>query len=179
MLIFRKATKSDIDSIEKIYSDIHTCEEKGEVTIGWVRGVYPVREVAEKALLRGDLFVGEENGKVIGSAIINQEQVDVYSEGMWQYDAPENEVMVLHTLTISPAETKRGYGKSFVKFYEQYAYKRNCPYLRIDTNERNLGARALYKKLGYAEIGIVPCVFNGIKNVKMVLLEKKVRMILS
>ena len=30
-----------------------------------------------------------------------------------------------------------------------------------------------YQKLGYTEIGIVPCVFNGIDGVQLVLLEKK------
>jgi len=31
----------------------------------------------------------------------------------------------------------------------------------------------MYKKLGYAEIGIVPTDFNGIPDVQLVLLEKK------
>ena len=33
--------------------------------------------------------------------------------------------------------------------------------------------RRLYQKLGYAEPDIVPCIFNGIPNVQLVLLEKK------
>lgn len=32
----------------------------------------------------------------------------------------------------------------------------------MDTNVRNAGARKLYDKLGYEEIGIVNCIFNGI-----------------
>ena len=39
--------------------------------------------------------------------------------------------------------------------------------------DENTNARALYKKLGYKEIAIVPTVFNGIKGVNLVLLEKK------
>lgn len=42
----------------------------------------------------------------------------------------------------------------------------------MDTNERNSRARAMYVKLGYKEIGIVPTVFNGIPGVGLVLLEK-------
>ena len=37
-----------------------------------------------------------------------------------------------------------------------------CPYLRMDTNEKNAAARRLYARLGYKEIGIVDCEFNGI-----------------
>ena len=32
--------------------------------------------------------------------------------------------------------------------------------------------RALYRKLGYTETGIVPCDFNGIEGIRLVLLEK-------
>lgn len=82
--------------------------------------------------------------------------------------------MVLHTLVIDPMLTGKGYGKSFVDFYETYAISQGCHYLRMDTQAKNKNARAMYKKLGYKEIDIVPCVFNGIKDVQLVLLEKKV-----
>ena len=42
----------------------------------------------------------------------------------------------------------------------------------MDTNERNSAARAMYRGLGYREIGVVPTVFNGIPDVRLVLLEK-------
>lgn len=47
--------------------------------------------------------------------------------------------------------------------------------LRIDTNAINSAARRLYAKLGYREADIVLCVFNGIPNVNLVLLEKKLK----
>ena len=34
------------------------------------------------------------------------------------------------------------------------------------------GLREMYRKLGYAEVSIVPCVFNGIEGVDLVCLEK-------
>jgi hypothetical protein len=45
--MFRLATVEDIDKIVEIYDDIHTAEENGEVTIGWIREVYPTRKTAE------------------------------------------------------------------------------------------------------------------------------------
>lgn len=170
----RKAKADDIDGIEKIYNDIHTAEESGEQTIGWIRDVYPVRATAEAALQRDDLFVLENGGELLGTAIINKIQVDVYKDGKWEYEAADDEVCVLHTLVISPFAKGRGCGSTFVKFYEDYALQHGCHELRIDTNERNSAARAMYKKLGYNEIGIVPTVFNGIPNVMLVMLEKRV-----
>lgn len=173
MLSFRKATKNDIEIIATIYSDIHTLEEKGLLTTGWIRNVYPTSETAEKAIERGDMFVSEFDGEITGAAIINQIQVEDYKKAQWQYEINNEEIMVLHTLVISPKAFKKGFGKEFVKFYEEYALKNGCKYLRMDTNARNLKARTMYEKLGYAEIGIVDSVFNGIEGVKLVLLEKK------
>ena len=44
--------------------------------------------------------------------------------------------------------------------------------LRMDTNERNAAARSLYAGLGYKEVGIVSCDFNGIPGIRLVCLEK-------
>ena len=49
-MMFRKATVADIDRIAQIYEEIHTEEEAGRATIGWIRGVYPVRKTAESAV---------------------------------------------------------------------------------------------------------------------------------
>ena len=170
--MIRKAVQADIPAVAAIYDKLHTEEEAGRITIGWIRGVYPTGDTARLALTRGDLFVQEENGTVVGAAIINQTQVDAYYEGRWQYEAEDSDVMVLHTLVISPLFGGKGYGKAFVGFYENYARTKHCHFLRMDTNCRNHRARAMYKKLGYREAGIVPCQFNGIPGVGLVLLEK-------
>lgn len=99
--MIRKATEKDLPHISQIYEDLHTLEEQGIASIGWIRGVYPTLSTAKNALHRGDLFVQEDNG-IVGAAIINQLQVDSYKEAHWNYDVPDQEVMVLHTLVISP-----------------------------------------------------------------------------
>ena len=172
-LIIRRALPQDVDAVCRIYDHIHTEEEQGRASIGWVRGVYPERATAEAALSRGDLFVQELAGQVTGTAILNQTQVDVYENAPWKHPAPPEQVMVLHTLVIDPAVKVRGLGSAFVAYYEQYAREHGCPYLRMDTNVRNENARQFYRKRGYREIGVVPCVFNGISGVQLVLLEKK------
>lgn len=171
--MIRKATEKDIPAIAAIYEDIHTEEEAGRLTIGWERGVYPTEQTASDSVAKGDMFVCERGGHIVGAAKINKEQVDVYYGAPWEYAAADDAVMVLHTLVVSPKVQTSGIGKEFVKFYEKYALAEDCPYLRMDTNERNKRARAFYKKMGYKEIDIVPCKFNGIEGVNLVLLEKK------
>ena len=157
---YRRATEEDICGVAAIYEKIHDAEEAGAVTIGWERGVYPVEE---------------EGGRILAAAIINKTQVDVYAKGNWRYEASDDEVMVLHTLVVDLDAGRGGMGSGFVKFYETYAGKCGCSVLRIDTNEKNSAARRMYGKLGYIESDMVPCVFNGIDGVNLVLLEKKLQ----
>ncbi len=169
----RRATGADIDAVAEIYALIHTEEEAGRTTTGWKRGVYPTRAVAEAAASRSDLFVMEDEGRIVAAAIINHTQVDIYTGAPWQYDAPDEQIIVLHTLVVDPRVKGRGLGRAFEAFYERYALEHGCPYLRIDTNARNTAARRLYAHLNYREIAILPCRFNGLDNIDLVLLEKR------
>ena len=134
----RKATREDLDAISEIYDQIHASAERGETYTGWLRGVYPVRATAEAALERGDLFIEEADGQPVGTAIINRIQVDVYRNAEWQYPAPDDQIMVLHTLVIDPRAKGRGLGRAFVDYYDAgTARDCGCRYLRMDTNALN------------------------------------------
>ena len=170
----RKATLADLDAIAQIYTAVLDAEEAGLVTTGWCRDVYPVRSTAEASILRGDMFVLEENGQVLVTGIINQIQSPQYIDCRWNYNVPDEEIMVLHTLAVHSDFLKQGYGSQFMAFYEAYALEHGCHYLRIDTQEKNTQARAVYGKLGYEERGVVFCTFNGIPRVRLVCLEKKI-----
>lgn len=171
--MIRKAVHTDIPAVAAIYGRVHDGEEQGRTTIGWVREIYPTAATAQAAVERGDLFVMEDGGQVVAAAILNQSQVPEYALCPWRYPARDDEVMVLHTLVVDPAAQGRGYGRSFVDYYERYALDHGCRYLRMDTNLRNLAARRMYAKLGFAEPGVVACTFNGIPGVELVCLEKR------
>ena len=76
----RKATTQDTDAVTQIYDHIHDCEEAGTMTIGWRRGVYPVRATAETAVSLGDLFVLEDGGNILAAGRINQQQLPEYAD---------------------------------------------------------------------------------------------------
>ena len=170
----RKAGPEDIPQVTAIYDHILTEEEAGRGVTGWIRGAYPTERTALDALNTGTLFVLERDGVIAASARIDQIQSEEYAAAPWQYsDAPDDQIMVLHTLVVEPALAGQGCGGEFVRFYERYALEHGCPYLRIDTNIRNTVARRLYARLGYREAGVVPCEFNGIPDVRLACLEKR------
>jgi len=171
--MIRKALQADIPAVSRLYEAIHDAEESGFLTIGWDRRIYPTEKTAWAAFYADELYVLEESGEIFATARINQEQMPAYEFAAWEYDAKPEEVLVMHTLCVLPSAAGKGLGSRFVRFYEELARQSGCPYLRIDTNERNSNARKLYKKLGYKEIGVVPCEFCGIAGVNLVCIEKK------
>ena len=48
--MIRKAEKRDLEIISDIYEAEHDLEEKGLISTGWIRGVYPSKETAETAI---------------------------------------------------------------------------------------------------------------------------------
>ena len=170
--MIRKATKDDLDAVENLYGRMHDAQEAGLICTNWKRGIYPARITAVSALEQDALFIMEENSRIIGSAIINRHQLDIYAGAPWQHDVPADQVCVMHTMMILPAESGRGHAREFLAFYEQYALEHGCRELRLDTSEINTPARAMYKKHGYREIGIAPTDLNGIPDIRLVMLEK-------
>lgn len=175
--MIRKATETDIPRIAEIYDKTIDADRNSTSSqTGWIKGIYPSAATAKDAFSKDELFVLEEDNVIFGAAIINKTQPPAYAKANWHYtDAADNRIMVLHTLVIDPETKGKGFGTQFVRFYEDYAKKDGCLYLRIDTNEKNTAARRLYKYLGYSEIDIITGVFNGIPDVHLVCMEKKVQ----
>ena len=171
--MIRRAEVSDLPAVAAIYEAIHDREAAGLTTIGWQRGVYPTLETARAALDAGELYVLTDGGRVVASGKINREQMPAYAEVNWQYAAPDEQVLVLHTLTVDPACQGKGYARQFLAFYEDEARRLGCKVLRIDTNAKNTAARAMYAKHGCIDSGVIPCVFNCIPGVDLVCMEKK------
>lgn len=170
--MIRPAKKEDISAVSEIYERIIDEDEAGNTSVGWLRGVYPTEIDAQEAFEKGELFVAEQDGIIVGSAIINKNQVECYKGAGWRCSCDDDQVMVLHTLAISPRFFRKGIGNEFIKFYENYALENNCRELRIDTQVKNTAAQAFYKKCGFAEIEVRDCTFNGISSVHLLLLEK-------
>lgn len=171
--MIRKAVAGDIPDVAGIYHAIAAMEAQRPMT-GWKVGIYPTGRDAMDSLEKGHLFVMEKDGYIVATGRINQEQQPEYALCDWQDKSPDEKVMVLHTLCVDPDFGGRGYAREFLQFYEDYAREHGCTCLRIDTNAINTNARAMYAKLGYREAGIVPCTFNGIEGVDLVMLEKSI-----
>ena len=153
--VIREAGAADIGAVEQLYNDVLEKQERETNYTNWQRGLYPTRADAERAQQAGTLYVAEANGPempprtIAGAVILNHDQPEEYGNLKWSVEAEGEEVLVAHTLCISPHFRNTGLGRKFVVFAEELAKSQGCRTVRFDTYEGNTPATALYTKLGY------------------------------
>lgn len=152
--MIRKGTAADLDRAEAIYHEILDHQAATVNYTNWIKGVYPTRDNARRALEAGTFYVMEEDGLVVGVANLNHIQPPEYAKIQWATPAQGDEVLVIHTLCIPPSCGGRGYARAFVAFAEALGRELGCRCIRLDTYEGNLPAISLYRKLGYRDAGV-------------------------
>ena len=151
--MIRLATEHDLAAIAAIYDEILDHEAATVSYTNWQKGKYPCRATAENALRKGWLYVMEEDGQAVATAIFNHEQLPEYDKLPWQYPAAGDEVFVIHTLCVPPSQAGHGRARAFVAFAEALGREKGSTVMRLDTYEGNAPALAMYPKLGYRTVG--------------------------
>lgn len=172
--MIEKGNKSDIEEVYKSYLELFKYEKVYTNHSNWVKGVYPSRETAQHAYDQQSLYVLKENGHICGSMILNEIQPNEYDEINWKYDAKDSQVLVLHTLCISPTCKGKGYGKQFIEYALGYARKNNYKVIRLDTWLGNKPACSLYEKMGFKVAGKGRMVLQGVIEEEQIYFEKEV-----
>lgn len=151
----RKATRKDIDELEKLYDDLNDYMASTVNYPGWIKGIYPIRETATKGLCEGSLFVAEDNNKIVGSIILNHVPENAYDQVEWLTNTDYRNIIVIRTLVVHPAYHNKMVGFTLLQFAQYQAARQQIKSIRLDVSTRNTPAIQLYRKLGYKYIGTV------------------------
>lgn len=160
--MIRRAQAGDLPAVAQIYEEILGEEDRrGASYTNWQRGKYPTLETARQAMEADTLWVLVEEDTVCGAVILNGVQLAEYAQIPWQFPATPEQVMVIHTLVISPRFGGRGLARELVAFCEAEARRQGKAVMRLDTYEGNAPANAMYPKLGYRFAGSARFLFQG------------------
>ena len=171
--MIRRAAAADLDAICAIYSEIFAHERETERFTQWIEGVYPTRETAGRGIDAGTMYVLEESGAVRASVILNSFQPAEYYEIPWLYPVADEDVLVIHTLCVSPGFAGRGTGTRMVDFAAGVALGGGKRVIRLDTNAKNLPAQRFYLKNGYRLSGSHHALHEGVLDTELVYMERK------
>ena len=106
---------------------------------------------------------------MVATARINQEQVPEYARVDWEYPAKdEGRDGAAHPGQSLPPEQGRGSAPDLSSFMSSMPWNTAAIICGLIPTGKIRRPGGLYKKLGYQERGIIPCTFNGIRDVFLV-----------
>jgi GNAT superfamily N-acetyltransferase len=156
MLTIRPAVPEDIpavaDMLEQVIEYLHL---SGHNYPNWHHGKYPTPAVPAAALARGDLYVAQQDGEIIGTVTVNALQAPQYSDMPWRVEALPEKVRVIHTLATRPTARGLKLSRRLLAYAEELALRQGAVVMRLDTFHQNAPARHIYEDMGYVLIGYV------------------------
>lgn len=151
--IIRPAAETDLPRIREIYAQAREFMAAAGNPTQWTDG-YPQESVIRGDLSRGQLFVYEQNARILGVFCYFQGEEPDYArihEGAWLQDGAYG---VVHRIAV--AAGSRGIGAACLTD----AFSR-CGNLRIDTHRDNIPMQRLLAKTGFRYCGIIYLTKDG------------------
>ena len=164
-MAIEKAVPRDADEVGRLYDSLNDHLMATVNYPGWKKGLYPIREDAERAIAEGTLFVLREGGRIAGTVILSHREEKGYAQADWGLDIAPEQLIVVHTLAVHPQHLSRGVGRQLMEFAIAHARTQGMRAVRLDVNERNVPAIRLYESLGFAYIDTVDLGY-GIEQVE-------------
>jgi GNAT superfamily N-acetyltransferase len=146
--MIRKANSTDIKQIMIIIRET-IAEMHSYGNHQWDEN-YPQEKDFLQDIQRGDLYVSDREGSLVGFACIKKVEPAEYTSLPWSLQEP---AMIVHRMAVAPAYRRSGIGTELMKFADEYALKNNVRYLKTDTYSINTKMNALFVKCGYKRIG--------------------------
>ena len=146
--MIRKAIFSDLPYVFNIIKNCtnHMIDNK---IFQWNEN-YPSKEIFYNDIKNKNLYIIENNKKIIGCVMRSENQSKVYKKVRWI--AENKKSLYVHRLAVDPKYQGKGYGIKLMDFIEGNALKNNYISIRLDTFSKNKRNVRFYKKRGYIKI---------------------------
>ncbi len=144
----RKANAADIGNIMAIIRE--TLVEMAAYGNNQWDETYPLEKDFLGDIQKGDLYVAEREGALVGFVCINQVEPAEYNGLPW---GMRETALVVHRMAVNPVYRRNGIGKELMQFADELAVKNNIRYLKTDTYSINTKMNALFVKCGYRLVG--------------------------
>ena len=148
-LTIRPAQNDEFPLVLAFYHELIDAMEGAEYSPAWKKGIYPTSEFLADSIRKGELYIGLFGGKIVSSMVLNQEANDGYRQVAWAINAPEEEILILHTLGVARPYGGRGIAKEMLRAAISLAKARHLKAIHLDVLRGNLPAMHLYPKVGF------------------------------
>ncbi len=147
--MIRKANKIDLDNIKSL-TEACAAAMQAKGIFQWNEH-YPSRKRLSQDIKKGELFVIEEQGRIVGIVVITPEMDDEYVPVEWL--SPSGHNVYIHRLATHPSVWGSGYGQKLMDHAEKFAAENHFQSIRLDTFSQNKRNQKFYEIRGYQRLG--------------------------
>ena len=151
----RVVNKNEYEKVRDFYYLLIDEMKDAKFSPGWEKDVYPSQDFLRKSIENGELYIGEENGEIISSMVVNHEYNDGYKKIQWSVQAEDSEILVVHALGVKRSFSGRGIAKQMGRKVMDMARNNQIKSIRLDVLEGNLPAEKAYMKIGFVYLDMV------------------------
>lgn len=155
MLQFRAANQEDYIHVRDFYYSLIDEMADAAYKPGWEKDVYPTQEFLMESISRGELYIGELDGRIASCMVVNHAYNDGYKSVSWSVEAKDSELFVIHALGVHPLFSGKGIAKQMVQKVIEKAGRNGIKAIRLDVLEGNIPAEKAYTKLGFVYRGTI------------------------
>ncbi|MGJ8735510.1 GNAT family N-acetyltransferase [Zobellia laminariae] len=112
---------------------------------------YPNKEAFQLDIERGELYVFEEDGQIIGTIVLSTLMDEEYEPVEWL--TPSNNNIYIHRVSVHPDLQGKGYAQKLMAFAEDYARENTFVSIRLDTFSQNKRNQKFYQARGFQRLG--------------------------
>ncbi len=143
-MTLRRAVRADIDTVSALYKSVI-----GVNNSVW-NDSYPTADDALNDLERGDLFVLERDGELIGAC---SAESDGELKGLDFWRVNDGTQLEIARIAIAPQYQGRGYAKFMVRAFIDVLAERGCKSVHLLAARENPAAVKTYLALGFETVG--------------------------
>ena len=146
---FRLASTEEINYINSMFNAV---KAKGKIdgTSDWDEN-YPKREIVEEDIKNKDLYILEDQDKIIASISLVEEEPEEFKDLGWE----RVRSCFLVRLCVAPEYQGKGIGEQMMKSISIVAKEKGYKSTHHLAADVNKAANKLYRRMGYKELGLV------------------------
>lgn len=157
MLNIRLAEKNEYELVRGFYHSLisEMKASNAKYMPGWEIDIYPAPEYLRNSIDKNELYIGELDGQMVCSMIMNHDSNEGYQRFDWPTLAMPDEITVIHALGVHPNFAGKGYAGDMVRKAISAARDNNQRVIRLDVLRGNLPAEKLYEKHGFIKCATI------------------------
>ncbi|SDM87545.1 GNAT family N-acetyltransferase [Sediminibacillus halophilus] len=142
--MIRKAEKKDLERImEIVKASVEVMNRQGNYQ--WDH-TYPLPSHYQGDIVAGDLYVAEQDGRIVGAACLSEKEHDEYPSVDWRSPA---KALTVKRVAVDPQYRGLGIATGLYQHAEKVAKQKGLDYIKTDTFSKNASARHLFEANGY------------------------------